>query len=224
ISPHLDDAVLSCAHLLAAHPGSLVVSVFAGGPRPVDPLPPWEATSGCFRAGDDVVGLRRAEDDAALRVVGASGRHLGLWDFQYRDGLYGYADPPEGLETAATAAIAAVLDDAPVATWLVPLGILHPDHVIATSATLRIARQRPELTWLVYEELPYALAYARERAQAVERLEAAGFGLVATSLEAAEVDKAAAVGCYVSQLPILDDLGMDSAVTAAEIVHRLLLP
>jgi LmbE family N-acetylglucosaminyl deacetylase len=223
ISPHLDDAVLSCAHVLAAHPGSLVVSVFAGGPRPVDPLGPWDASSGCFEAGDDVVECRRIEDDAALAVVGARGRHLELWDYQYRDPLYCFSEPAGGLEAAASLAIETAVAESAVETWLIPLGILHPDHVTTAGAALGVAQRRPGLTWLVYEEIPYHLAFPGERAAALERLDVVGCSLSDVAIAAAPVDKAAAVACYVSQLPILAE-HFDVALSAAELVHRLVLP
>src|SRR5262249_20683360 len=66
ISPHPDDAVLSCGRFLAAHPGVQVVTVFAGVPaRYPDPPGRWTVLSG-FGAGDDVVRARRAEDDDAI--------------------------------------------------------------------------------------------------------------------------------------------------------------
>ena len=34
LSPHLDDAVLGCGRLMAAHPGATVVTVYAGARSP----------------------------------------------------------------------------------------------------------------------------------------------------------------------------------------------
>lgn len=72
VSPHLDDAVLGCGRLMAAHPGATVVTVYAGGP-PVypDPMTHWDTLAG-FVAGDDVLAARREEDAAALTVLGAT--------------------------------------------------------------------------------------------------------------------------------------------------------
>jgi hypothetical protein len=73
-SPHFDDAAMGAGHLLLAHPGSTVVTVFAGRPAryPAHPTE-WDALGG-FRAGDDVVAVRRAEDEAALAVLEAEHR------------------------------------------------------------------------------------------------------------------------------------------------------
>jgi len=85
VSPHFDDAVQGAGLLLARHPGSTVVTVFAG-PPPTYPDPPseWDALGG-FQRGDDVVALRRAEDTAALNVLGARTRWLEFVDHQYLD-------------------------------------------------------------------------------------------------------------------------------------------
>src|ERR1700732_2299673 len=63
ISPHLDDAVLSCAQVLLAHPGSTVVTVFAGRP-PDGRWSSWDKA--CFRPGQDPMRVRQKEDRDAL--------------------------------------------------------------------------------------------------------------------------------------------------------------
>lgn len=83
VSPHFDDAVLSCGRQVGAHAGSIVITVFSGGPTRVDPLPLWDQMSG-FAPGDDVMGLRAQEDDAALDRLRVRGQRLGFWDGHYR--------------------------------------------------------------------------------------------------------------------------------------------
>src|SRR5260370_1341142 len=47
VSPHLDDAVLGCSYLLAAHPGVVVVTAFAGRPDHYpDPPGHWDVLGG----------------------------------------------------------------------------------------------------------------------------------------------------------------------------------
>src|SRR5436305_15085471 len=76
VSPHLDDAVLSCARFMAAHPGCTVVTVFAGTPPAYpEPMRLWDEQSG-FAPGDDVMDARRHEDCAALAVLDATPHHL----------------------------------------------------------------------------------------------------------------------------------------------------
>ncbi len=198
VSPHLDDAVLSLGLLLYSRPGSLVVTVFDGGPATVDPITWWDATSG-FAAGDDVVGTRHDEDAEALAILGASGAHLGFWDHQYRDPAYGYdGPPPDALEAEVVDALDAAVADSGLATWALPLGLLHPDHRLANWGALGVVRRRPELVWLVYEELPYFDQFPDAVAPAVADLLDQGFelggGLGGGGAGDADVDTGPAAG------------------------------
>src|ERR1700716_1193952 len=71
LSPHLDDAVLGCGHLLAAHPGPTVLTVFAGAPDAYpEPMTSWDRLAG-FSRGDDPLVARRREDAGALDELGS---------------------------------------------------------------------------------------------------------------------------------------------------------
>jgi LmbE family N-acetylglucosaminyl deacetylase len=210
VSPHLDDAVLSCALHLVGHPGSHVVTVFAGGPARVAPLTSWDASTGQLHEGDDVVALRRAEDAAAARRVGAQVHHLDFWDEQYRIPGYGYEEgtasgdvSPERIADAL-AEVAAYL---PVRSWLVPLGIGHEDHRIVADAGLRFARRRMDRSSIYcYYELPYYAERPSETAAAVEVLALQGFRLghdEALSHSRNRALKLAALSRYASQRSLL---------------------
>src|SRR5437764_2009359 len=87
LSPHLDDAVLSCggtiADLVAGGEDVSALTFFAGqGVPPFAPL----ATElhACWGSPPDVVKLRRAEDVAALARLGASALHEDVPDAIYR--------------------------------------------------------------------------------------------------------------------------------------------
>jgi LmbE family N-acetylglucosaminyl deacetylase len=72
VSPHLDDAVLGCGRLLAAHPGATVITLYAGAPSTYpDPPTRWDQVAG-FGPGDDVLAARKDEDRAALAELGAT--------------------------------------------------------------------------------------------------------------------------------------------------------
>src|SRR4051794_22622949 len=73
VSPHLDDAVLSCGGQLG--PETTAVTVFAGAPPPGTPLPEWDRLTGASDPHAQVL-LRRSEDAEALRRLGAAYRHL----------------------------------------------------------------------------------------------------------------------------------------------------
>jgi len=225
VSPHLDDLVLSCAGLLAAHPLSVMVTVFAGGPPSVDPVTAWEALSGSFPPGADIVGARRIEDVRAATELGATTLHLGHWDHQYRTATYGYGGPtqqPALIRTVALDLERLIMDATPT-TWVVPLGLAHPDHEVAAAACFDVARVHPELDWLVYEELPYAVYLPDKVLEAEARLRSGGFALrpvgdVEVSRDVST--KRRAVGCYRSQLRPLGE-AVDISLDTPERLHRL---
>lgn len=156
ISPHLDDAALSCSLLLAANPGSRVTTIFASGPQSVRPLTTWDKLTGYFPEGADVTGVRRGEDISALSLVRAKPVHLGYWDRQYRNDRYGYAGPGED-ELPATITAELLSDNAQSGAqcWVMPLGLGHPDHRAAAEVGISLAEQCAG-DFYVYEELPYA--------------------------------------------------------------------
>lgn len=145
VSPHLDDGVLGCGNVLAAHPGSTVITVFAGRPPRRDRLTGWDRASG-FTADVDVVAARREEDRAALRLLGA----IPLW-LDFLDAQYG--DPPA--VAALTAALDAALRAVRPRVVLVPLGLFHSDHELASQAVLPLLAVHGSLTWFAYEEAMY---------------------------------------------------------------------
>ena len=161
VGAHLDDAVLSCGRLLAATPGAVVVTVFAGRPSrlppgttppgttPLGTTPPgtteWDAACG-FRPGDDVVGTRCAEDDAALAVLGARAVRLPFVDAQYA----GPVDVPAQVRDVAAALGEVLVRERPTRV-LTPLGLLHRDHRVVAAAALRL----PAAGRSAYDDAPY---------------------------------------------------------------------
>jgi LmbE family N-acetylglucosaminyl deacetylase len=223
VSPHLDDLALSCGSFVAAHPGSVMVTVFAGGPGPVDPLPWWDRECGAFQPGDDVVGIRRAEDLRAAEVLSASARHLGHWDNQYRNETYGYSGPTEDLPERVAADLEPLLAQLNLDRWLVPLGILHPDHRATAEACLLLASRHADVEWLVYEDLPYATLYPRERDLATELVREKGLRLDDREDGCEPLDgpvKRTAVECYPSQMGALGAQAQ-AAMATPERIHRL---
>lgn len=147
ISPHLDDAVLSCGRLLAANPGAVVLTVLAG--RPLDDrFVDWDRRGG-FHPGDDVMGRRRREDRRALRLLRARPVWLDFRDDVYRDEPFDAA--------AVRSEVSDVVESLDPALVALPLGIRHPDHVAVADAlrdTLPGRRVR------LYAEQPYAKDFA----------------------------------------------------------------
>ncbi len=145
VSPHLDDGVLSCGELLAAHPGATVLTVFAGRPPPGTPLTEWDAASG-FEPGDDAIGARLDEDRRALALLGARP----VW-LDFLDSQYGHSPSVEALADALEPALLA----ARPAAVCFPLGLFHSDHKLVADACLTIAVRRPEIDQLAYEDVLY---------------------------------------------------------------------
>ncbi len=201
-----------------------MVTALAGGPAVVDPLTGWEAISGEFQPGADVVGARRAEDARAAAMLGCHVRHLDHWDHQYRNATYGYRGPTDGagLVRALASDLGRLVESAALDTWMIPLGLSHPDHVIAASACLALVDEFPEVDWLVYEELPYAVHQPGAVGSAIADLRSLGFELRPAGIEVDPdpMGKRRVIDCYHSQVKPLGD-GVGTAVNAAERIHRL---
>jgi LmbE family N-acetylglucosaminyl deacetylase len=153
VSPHLDDAVLSCSYLLAARPGVVVVTAFAGRP-PEYPDPPnhWDALGG-FGPGDEVHVTRRAEDAAALAAFEARPVWLDFVE-------YPYLERPDWVrpEQVVDALEAAVRAEAPTAVFA-PFGLANPDHDCTHDAAMlvreRMLADGDEAAWFCYQDMPY---------------------------------------------------------------------
>lgn len=195
VSPHLDDGVFSCGGFLAAHPGSVVITVFAGRPLP-GPLTEWDRASG-FEDGDDVVGRRREEDRAALSLLGARPRWLEFLDAQY-------GAPPDR-QAVADDLEKTLVDEAPDAV-IIPLGLFHDDHRTTHAAGLAVARRRAEWAWFAYEDALYR-RIDEELPDRRAALAADGFRLDPAVLPVRPEGKGAAVACYASQLRALSTPG-----------------
>jgi LmbE family N-acetylglucosaminyl deacetylase len=206
VSPHFDDAALGAAHLLFTYPGSTVITVLGGWPPAYPDQPtPWDAAGG-FKAGDDIVAVRRQEDAAAMEMLGATPVWLSFPDHQYlpRDQRPRPEEVAPDLEVAITQAH-------PTAVFL-PMGIANPDHVLTHDAGCRVREQHPELAWFAYEDhgykhLPGLLAWR------VARLFRSGLWPT-PAIVPIEIDpdrKRKAIWCYASQIPPLEQ---EHALTA----------
>jgi LmbE family N-acetylglucosaminyl deacetylase len=208
VEPHFDDVALSCGGtvrgLADAGAPVLVVTLFAGSPGR-------EAEVTDFAAGqherwggaDDPIEARRAEQRAALELLGAAWLPLDWLDAIYRgdqylsDGdLFGPVKSGDaGLAAEIGTRLGALRGQNPGASWCAPLGVgNHVDHQLALAA----CRDFPGLR--LYEDFPYAArpgAVARRAAEIgarpAERVDVSG------QLGA----KIEAIGCYPSQIPTL---------------------
>jgi LmbE family N-acetylglucosaminyl deacetylase len=144
ISPHLDDGVLSCGTLLAAHPGAFVCTVFTAAPEK-NMITDWDRQSG-FADAFEAIRARKAEDMRALAILGASAIHLPFCDAQYQS-------PP--VAEALVAAIEQTFRDVEPSSVMIPLGLFHSDHINVANACLALMRRFQHVRVHAYEDVPY---------------------------------------------------------------------
>jgi LmbE family N-acetylglucosaminyl deacetylase len=145
LSPHLDDAVLSCWHVLEGSDDVSVLNVFAGTPPAGTEPPLWDAMTGATDPAERMR-ERHAEDRAAMALAGCEARSLDLLDAQYRPA------PLTAGEVAPHIAEALPSD----AALLAPAAINdHPDHRLVRDAALLLAGDGHEVT--LYADLPHAI-------------------------------------------------------------------
>lgn len=200
VSPHLDDAVFACGDRIAASDAPVVVTIFAGFAPAGEPTA-WDRECG-FAAGDDVVAIRRAEDRAALAMLGATP----VW-LDFRDDQYGETRTA----TDIAASLAQVIGRHAAGAMHVPLGLFHADHRRASDAALTLVGGSRR--WIVYADAIYrhVPGAVEER---VAQLERAGYALAPLDVPARDAAprKREAIACYRSQLralgqrPTLDDV------------------
>lgn len=207
LSPHLDDAALSCggqiARRAAAGQRVLVVTITAGD-VPDGPLPPFAAAHHTsWQLEQNAVAARRAEDVAACIILGAEPLHWALPDCIYRRGpageplhnnddeLFGGLHPLEQPLVELLAAQIAALP--PAHALLTPLALGgHADHWLTRLAAERSGHAQ----LLYYEDYPYVQRHGRDDF-------AAGGGwrpLLYPLNPAAVTAKLAAIAAYRSQI------------------------
>ena len=213
ISPHPDDAVLSCGGILARQVAqgrpALVVTVCAGDPPPPEELTPFARTLH-QEWGDppNPMAHRRAEDAQALAVLGCTAQTWAYHDAIYRHPAYDSEDaifgPPADEATLEEelrnrcAALQAGL-------WLFPLAVgRHVDHQLLFRVGWQLYQAGRPVAF--YEDLPYV---AREGSPA-GRLAALGRPFWPHRIDMTPYwpVKTAAISCYPSQLAVLTYRGV----------------
>jgi LmbE family N-acetylglucosaminyl deacetylase len=212
LSPHLDDAILSCWSVVASARAVNVVNVFAGSPSP-GRLTVWDAITG---AEDSAARVREriAEDRDALARAARTPANLTLLDAQYR------RPPAPGL-AELDAAVTAVVDSA--SRVYVTSGVgAHPDHLLVRRYGRMLLRRGIPVT--VYLEHPYCVrhgwppwvdggapepnrdvdAYWRSFLDEVPEMPPLRSGHVERLEDGVAAAKLEAMLCYRTQMPALD--------------------
>lgn len=147
LSPHLDDAVLSCWHLLAA-PGEVrVINVFTGAPTGAHTPAWWDRFTGATDSGQRMH-ERVEEDRRALALVGCTPVNLGLLEDQYR--------VPDQPVPPFAAGIGELVEPGTRIYAPAALGH-HADHLLVRAAALQL-REAGFAVWL-YADLPHAISH-----------------------------------------------------------------
>jgi LmbE family N-acetylglucosaminyl deacetylase len=211
ISPHFDDAVLSCGGLIREfnRQGKKVEiwTVNSGIPAegPVSDLITRVHAKWKTGTPQETIELRRVEDQNAARLVGAALQHLGLVDAIYRrseTGEYFYTDdvfdpihPGEGdiVQQTAMGIAAGGLSKNDILVCPLALGG-HVDHVIVRKAVESLGQE----TWY-YADIPYHFMHAEELVAAVEGMRDQQFSISDDSLATWQ----AGIEAYTSQLSSL---------------------
>jgi hypothetical protein len=147
LSPHLDDAVLSCWHLVDSPRAVSVVNVFTKVPPPGTRLPPWDRLTG---AHDPAARVRERleEDRAALALAGREPTNLDFVEGQYRD------EKPTLDEVLPSVAATVAAGDEIYA----PAGIGgHSGHRLLRDAGLALVREGLAVSF--YADIPYATEF-----------------------------------------------------------------
>ena len=223
LSPHLDDAVLSCGGAIhrqvAAGDDVQVLTFFTRDAEPGRSLSPFALEQHRYW-GDPPrpVGLRCAEDRAALARLGARDLYLGYLDAVYRAGpggdwlyvdletLFGEVHPADPLTGAGfeqlAEHLAALIAREEGQVLYAPLGAgHHVDHAVVHRAGRRLLALGYRLAF--YEDYPYAESSAALEG-ALAAAQAGRWLPEAIPLSAADLAaKVAALSYYRSQLAVL---------------------
>lgn len=222
LSPHLDDAALSCGGAIHRHTAAgesvLVITIFAGEFEGGDLSPFALQQHRQWGNSPQPMALRRAEDTAALTLLGSGRRYLDHLDAVYRadpDDLWMYTDletlcgeihpgdevgrgGAEGLADQLAHLIP--LEDGPVVYAPLAVG-QHVDHQVVHAAARRLQETGYRLAF--YEDYPYAeRSGALETALAIAGAE--NWQLEVIPLDAADLAaKVSALGYYQTQMAVL---------------------
>ncbi len=230
LSPHLDDAALSCGGAIAQHRTNgehvLVVTLCTAAPAP-DAVFSELARTFHLEWGlspAQVVATRIQEDRAAMDLLGVDSLAVGCLDAIYRhpeayhsrETLFGTPILDDSLHAELDSVIMRLVQQQPTASFYAPLGVgYHVDHQITYQAALRHIGESLAL----YEDFPYvARPGERER-----RLEALGEALQPhiITIDQTLNEKTNAILAYASQLAELahSQLGQEAdAERAAQLI------
>ena len=175
LSPHLDDAILSCGGVIHRLSGSgervIVVTAMAGEPQGVEiDSPVLQAIRAQWKDAENVFATRRAEDAQAAQQLGAQIYHLALTECAFRATMCGVGDwialypqydsPFEAINEADEARLTLLQTRLPfeaIAAIYAPLCVDdHVDHRLVRDWALVLTGSQDAPALIFYEEFPHA--------------------------------------------------------------------
>jgi LmbE family N-acetylglucosaminyl deacetylase len=157
LSPHLDDAVLSVGRFLAASPGTVVITVFAGIPDGLG-LTRYDRSCG-FMTSREAALSRHREDRRALDILGADAVHLDFLDGQY----HSKRDDDEIAD-----ALRSTILSLGRTTVIGPIGSTHEDHRALGWIWPLALRSIADVVAYAYADLPYTIGPSPRAAAEIE--------------------------------------------------------
>jgi LmbE family N-acetylglucosaminyl deacetylase len=231
LSPHLDDAILSCGGAIASHVASgsrvLVITICTAVPTRDQLGPLAEEFHGDWNLKhEEAVTARLQEDVLAMERVGADYFWVGALDaiyrkpFQYdtRENLFGTPLSDDPLYGELTRLLPEVQRQLAGATFYAPLGVgLHVDHQI----TFEVASQVFSGNLAFYEDVYYALLPG----EVEKRLSMLPGHYIASTVDISNQlqRKIGAIDAYASQVPELFG-GSEAMATAISVYAEQLRP
>lgn len=178
LSPHFDDAVYSCCgtihSLVASGERCHIITVMAGKPLFVKlDTPILRDLHKRWDAGSDPIAVRRAEDEAAAALLGATVTHLEIPDCVYRsadgvalypteEALWGYIHPDddavEDLRSISglISGMGASQRTGHATTIYAPLAVGdHVDHLLVRDWAREVAGANAHIRLRFYTDYPY---------------------------------------------------------------------
>ncbi len=222
LSPHMDDAVLSCggliAHLVQKGESVTVFTIMAGAVPPDAPMTPFiKEHFERWELFPDPVPGRRQEDRKAMRALGGTVRFGDVPDALYRtdgqgmplypdlDRLFGAIHPHDPVMARAsdiTSQIEQIEQIGLQGKLYAPLGAgHHVDHVVVRTIVLEWLKNQPQVAVFFYEEYPYSANDTETIIQAArDEIGYPTHPVIHPLSETALDAKIHAIACYSSQI------------------------
>ncbi|MCG8350219.1 MAG: PIG-L family deacetylase [Chloroflexales bacterium] len=229
ISPHFDDAALSCGGAIARHVANnqhvLVLTVCTATPPAGTTFSPYVQQMHALWDLDSAqaVDARRQEDIEALECLGSDGHWMGFLDAIYRrpdvyrndQALFGMIATDDALVDELAAMLLEVAQRWPDAVIYAPLGVgEHVDHQIVYTAARTLIHRHGSFAF--YEDFPYVCRSGALEQRMMNLGGSHAFVPSVLNIDTTLARKISAIEAYRSQIATLfgNTLAMTEAVTS----------